>query len=130
MERIFHHYEKWEDYQAGMYEAPRGGDAVTLAVRLLSNPTSFRGACERVMSEWPISLAENLSNTSANRRAWMGRAACCIQVGATERDTRSAWALMSERKREEANNIADAFIKKYEKENKEVHQPVGVQVLF
>ena len=41
MERIFHHYNKWEDFHAGMYDESREGrkERVMQAAQILGTPT-------------------------------------------------------------------------------------------
>ena len=53
MERIFHHYDKWEDYHAGMYDEDKTDrqTRVFRAARILGSPTLCRRAMEKVISD-------------------------------------------------------------------------------
>ena len=115
MERIFHHYELWEDYHAGMYDECRDGrpERVAEAARILGTPSLCRTAMEKVVQDWKISTEYNLSNAGINRKAWLGQAACCCYAGIHEDETREAWGIMTERQRVKANQIAADIIRKW-----------------
>lgn len=115
MERIFHHYSKWEDFHAGMYDESKDGrkERVQKAAFILGTPNICRNAMEKVVSEWRIATEFNLSNTEINRKAWLGQAACSCFAGIHEDETREAWGIMTEAQRVEANRIAADIIKKW-----------------
>lgn len=115
MERIFHHFNKWEDYHAGMYDESKDGraDRVQKAAYILGTPNICREAMEKVVEEWEKATEYNLSNAEINRKAWLGQAACCCYAGIHEDETREAWGLMTEAQRIEANRIAAEIIKKW-----------------
>lgn len=115
MERIFHHYNKWEDYHAGMYDESKDGrsERVKEAARILGTPEICREAMEKVINEWEKATEFNLSNAEINRKAWLGQAACCCYAGIHEDETREAWGIMTEAQRVEANRIAATIIKKW-----------------
>lgn len=122
MRRIWHHYHKWEDYQNGMWRtAPKDEHEklIKKAVRFMSKK-SFGAAMEKVVLNWPYACEHNLSNTSANRQAWLGQAACCYKIKVPEYITRQAWAMLTETKREIANGYADKWINIWEKNNKAI----------
>lgn len=126
MERIFHHYTKWEDYHAGMYAESREGrkERVKQAAHILGTPSLCKKAMEKVISEWQIATEYNLSNAEINRKAWLGQAACSCYAGIHEDETREAWGIMTEPQRIEANRIAASIIRKWlrDKEREEVPQ--------
>ena len=115
MERIFHHYSKWEDFHAGMYEESKDGRAerVAAAAKILGTPDICRKAMEKVIVEWKIATEYNLSNAGINRKAWLGQAACSCYGGIHEDETREAWGIMTPEQRTEANRIAADIIKKW-----------------
>lgn len=126
MERIFHHYDKWEDFHAGMYDESRDGrkERVQKAAVILGTPSICRTAMEKVISEWQIATEYNLSNAEINRKAWLGQAACSCYAGIHEDETREAWGIMTEAQRTEANRIAASIIRKWlhDKEREELPQ--------
>ena len=126
MQRIYHHYELWEDYHAGMYIENKNGrtERVHKAVKILGTPNICRQAMQKVINEWKISTEYNLSNAEVNRKAWLGQAACCCYAGIHEDETREAWGIMTELQRVEANKIAAELINAWvtERETKESPQ--------
>lgn len=115
MERIFHHYNKWEDYHAGMYDESKEGrtERVKKAGYILGNPNVCREAMEMVVAKWKKATEYNLSNAEINRKAWLGQAACCCYAGVHEDETREAWGTMTEAQRTRANAIAAEIIKRW-----------------
>ena len=115
MERIFHHYNMWEDYHAGMYDESKDGreERVCKAVEILGNPETCREAMKMVIAEWELATEYNLSNAEINRKAWLGQAACCCYAGIHEDETREAWGRMTEAQRVKANAIASEIIKRW-----------------
>lgn len=115
MERIFHHFSRWEDFHAGMYDESKDGrqDRVRRAAVILGTPELCQEAMEKVIAEWPIATEYNLSNAEINRKAWLGQAACCCYAGIHEDETREAWGIMTEPQRVEANRIAAQIIRRW-----------------
>lgn len=113
MKRIFHHYNKWEDFHNGMYNEDRQGrkDRVQAAVSVLGEPSVCEKAMRMVVDNWPIATEFNLSNAEINRRAWLGQAACNIFAGVHEDETREAWGLLTIEQRTTANAIATRIIR-------------------
>jgi hypothetical protein len=130
--RIWSHYEKWEDWQNGMYSTSCQFKELYIgrAQRLLSNPEDFSIACDSVIKNWPISTAYNLSNPECNRNAWLGQAACCFVHGVPEILTRVAWGRMSNMDRFNANKIAsfciNNWVKKHEDQKKNQLELFGI----
>lgn len=126
MQRIYHPYELWEDYQNGMYEECRQGrkERVEQAAHILGNSDICRKAMQKVVSEWEIATEYNFSNLSVNRKAWLGQAACSCWAGIHEDETREGWGLMTDIQRYEANRIAQQIIDAWcnERESQESNQ--------
>lgn len=112
MERIFHHYSKWEDFHAGMYDEDKDGREarVLKAASILGNPAVCETAMQKVIAEWPVATEYNLSNAEINRKAWLGQAACSCYGAVHEDETREAWGIMTSEQRIEANRIARRLI--------------------
>jgi len=121
MKQIHHPYYKWEDFKNGMYETVFENEEklIQKAVELLSNSVEFYTICLFVVDEWKIATDVNLSNTSCNRKAWLGQAACCYKNRVPELLTREAWQRLSEEQRFNANVVAQKIIDKYEFEEKD-----------
>ena len=116
IKRKFHHYKKWEDYKCGMYdELAEGKDCrIDLAKSLLGNPSLCEKFMREVVKRWTCAAEQVLTNTSINRRAWLGQAACCLYAGCKEDETRKAWWLLTKEEQDRANSIAEKVITEYE----------------
>ena len=112
--RIFASYEQWEDYRAGMFDSRITDTDVATCRSVLRDEGACREAMERVIQEWPIATAVNLTNSGANRRAWLGQAACCLHAGATSSATKRAWWQLSTDHQTAANVIAEEVIALWE----------------
>lgn len=125
MERIYHHYELWEDFRNGMYNESREGRAerVKQAAHILGTPTICTEAMKKVIAEWQICTEYNLSNIGVNRKAWLGQAACNCYANIHEDETREAWGLMTEEQRIQANRIAAKLISQWQNEHEKKEEP-------
>lgn len=133
MRQIFEPYWKWEDFQNGMYDTPPAAESLRLcelATSLLSDPLAFAVACREVCTKWPVATAVNLTNVGANRRAWLGQAACSLVHNVPELATRSAWKNLTDEQRCQANQLADEAIREYEAASRAVHRSVESPWLF
>lgn len=87
----------------------------------------------RVVSEWPNSCANALTDIGMNRKAWIGHAACAMALGCPEDITRKAWGFLSDEQRVLANAEAAAAIQSWEdggKPRSGICKNVDVQMLF
>lgn len=120
MKRIYHRYEKWEDWQHGMYnkttdyDEPEQEKRVKLCMQLLSDQPHYFNVAEKVGKTWPISTNVNLSNVNRNRQAWIGQSTCCFELGVPEFITKWAWRMMDIKDQKEANQTANKIIKRWE----------------
>lgn len=116
--RIYSHYETWEDYHNGMYNEIKDENVmfrINESMLLLSTPLFLYDAMRAVLEKWENASDFNMSNLSCNRRAWLGQAACSLMIKATESEVRRAWGTLSEIERRAANDIASQVIIEYEK---------------
>ena len=85
------------------------------AIDFTGNSELYGAAMLRVIKEWRYSCEHNLSNTTQNRRAWLGHAACALERGFCEDVVRSAWHRLTNEQREAADAQAEAAIREWEK---------------
>lgn len=118
MKQIFHHYEKWEEHHAGMWRKitneQERKEHLQRAIAFTGNAKLYGEYMLQVLDKWPISCEQNLSNSSVNRKAWIGHAATCIAINCPEDITREAWWTLSQDQQDEANSKASEAIKKWE----------------
>jgi hypothetical protein len=94
IKRIYHHYEKWEDFKAGFYDNITGNNKEELilkVIELFNNPALTENYMRKVINEWTFSCEHNLSNISLNRIAYIGQAACCLYASVPCTITMNAW---------------------------------------
>lgn len=91
MKRIYHTWDKWECFPAGLYNnnptdrEVSEDEARAIYAEFLRDETRFTVALERVIGEWPNSCEHYLSNERMNRIAWLGQASLCIAEGIPNR---------------------------------------------
>lgn len=113
MEQFFTHYTNWEDWKHGMWNKSESPESDLIkAIDTLVNPNE---SMNRVVSEWPVSTKQALTDVKSNRRSWLGQAACCISNNVPESITRLAWGKLTDEQRLNANNIATKIILEWEK---------------
>lgn len=118
MKRIYHTWDQWECYPAGMYETRPPHEAMSedecrdAYAEFLADDTRFEAALNRVITEWPNSCEHYLSNERMNRIAWLGQAAACIDM-AIPRAYRGGFNRLDDDQRETANQIALVALNKW-----------------
>lgn len=118
MKRVFYHYHLWEDYKSGMWRDVKPDERARLMQKALvfrDDIPRWEKAMMRVIREWPISSEHNLTNVAANRRAWLGQAACTIEIRCPEDIARQVWGKLSQEQQDKANAAAERVIKIWEK---------------
>lgn len=109
--RIYHHYEKWEDFHAGLYESKECTEEIKeQCYDLFVNLRELELYMKRVIDEWKNATEQQMTNPSRNKQAWLWQAACCMKCGANEDNVKEVWRMLSEEEMKEANNIADKII--------------------
>ena len=119
--QIFVHYELWEDFHAGMWrKVPKDEEEIFLkmAIKFTGDHVLYGEAMMLVLDQWPNTCMHNLSNTSINRRAFIGHAACCLKINCPEYIVRQAWWKLTNEQRILADEQADKAIKIWEQRRK------------
>ena len=117
MKRIFHHYEKCEEYTAGMWRNVTGEERhgfIRASADLMRDPAGFEAAMLRAVKEWRFSCEHNLTARGVNKRAWLGHAGCCLGVNSPEELTRLGWHTLNQAEQDAANAAADRAIAAWE----------------
>ncbi len=110
IKQVYYTYDKWEDYQSGMYNMTFNEILIDKAVKVLSTEKLFENIAKKVISSWDMSCIVNFTNNSCNKLAWLGQASCCYKYNVPEMATRIAWGKLSNDQREKANDIAQKII--------------------
>lgn len=112
MKRIFHSWDKWEDYRhnfhggVGVYQKD---NTLELYASLLKDLTKFEAALKIIISEWKYSCEHNLTNDSMNRVAYLGQASCALVYNVPSSVSMGGYNLLTN----EEKSAADAMAKKY-----------------
>lgn len=125
IKRIYHRFEKCEEYKSNMWKACRPEERekfISEAATLMKNYDDFLAAMMQAVNDWPISCEANLTASTMNHQAWIGHAGCAIAVESPEDMTRLAWRTLTKDEQDRANTAADVAIaawrEKYIKEKK------------
>lgn len=122
MKRVYYPYNLWEEYKAGMWRivpASERDNYAEQAAALMRETDSFKDAMMEAIEKWPVSSEMNLSARCMNRRAWLGRAGCCVAINSPEEATRQGWHYLTQEEQDEANQAADEVIAEWEKRYQE-----------
>ena len=114
--RIFHPYEKWECYKAGMYATTKNGMKKEQCEdeyrKFLSDIPRFSDALSHVINEWKFSCEQYLTNSAMNRIAWLGQASMCYATGIPS-CFRGGFNLLTEDQQKSANETALIYLNKW-----------------
>jgi len=111
MTRIFHPYDKWEDYAHGFYggkEYPKD-NTLELYASLLKDLPRFEAALQTIIKEWKYSCEHNLTHEGMNRIAYLGQASCALVYNVPHNVCMGGYNLLTL----EEQKAADAMAQKY-----------------
>jgi hypothetical protein len=111
VKRIYHPYWNWEDI-AMWRKLPASEEPAMLAraFDMTGDADEYGRWMLRVIEEWPIASAHNLTDQSLNKQAWIGHAAAQMAIESPEYITRRAWWMLTQEQRDAANLKADIAI--------------------
>lgn len=131
--RIYHPCTDWEEITFNMWgDIGNRDEAIKKATEFTSNHKLYGKYMGRVVSEWPISCENALTDYTLNRRAWVGHAAVALALGIPEDITRAAWSKLSNEQQFLANEEASAAIRIWENsyfESKKISFGLGGEML-
>lgn len=123
MKRIYHRYEKWEDYKAGFYDNCTGEtkkEKEKLVLEMFNSEELTLKFMNRVVDNWVNSCQHNLTNESMNKIAYIGQGACCLFAGIPSTVTMGMWSKLSKNTQERADKNAKKVLNKWLKTDKNV----------
>ena len=118
IKRIYHSWEKWEDYKAGFYDNISGSnkkEMIDKVVEMFSSKDLTEKYMDKVIHNWFYSCEQNLTNNGMNKIAYIGQAACCLYFGVPATVTMEAWSKVDEAHQMEANEIAIKKLNEWER---------------
>jgi hypothetical protein len=114
MNRIYHHYKKWEDFKHGFYDScSNENQLISIVIGMFSDEMLTRIFMNRVVDEWTYSCQHNLTNENLNKIAYIGQAACCLYANIPNTITRKTWSKLSEKIQNRSNKIAQETLNKW-----------------
>lgn len=117
MRRVWHDYRKWEDYKNGMWRKVSSEEIkniLPLSIEFTGDHLRYGKAMMKVIKIWKYSCEHNLTDSGMNKRAWIGHAACSLELGLPEIVVRMAWKQLTDEQRYLANKQADIAIAQWE----------------
>ncbi|HET8829464.1 MAG TPA: hypothetical protein VFM79_08980 [Pelobium sp.] len=117
MRKIFHPYTKWECFKNGMWKDPVKDESEKLfavAYEFTKDHSRYGQAMKKVVYSWKYSCENFLSDVHINRKAWLGHAACSLELQLPESIVRQAWGKLTDEQRFLANKEAEKYIKHWE----------------
>ena len=115
MQRVWVPIQEWEEIRYNMWGSVKNRRrCIERAVIFTGNHRLYGRYMLRVVNEWPRSCLNAMTDSSLNRRAWIGHAACALAIQCPEDITRQAWGLLSHEQRVLANEQADRAIQAWE----------------
>lgn len=132
--RVYHRYQDWEEIKHNMWGAVADrAKYFDWALMFTGDHKLYGHYMMRVISEWPISCENSLTDYSINRKAWIGHAACALANQCPEDIVRSAWSHLTNEQRFLANAEAERAISAWEVsyiKSKQLYKNMGVEMLF
>jgi hypothetical protein len=125
MTRIFHPYDKWEDYRHNFYGGVlefENDKTLNTYADLLKDLTKFEAALKHIIFEWTYSCEHNLSNESMNRIAYLGQASNALVNKVPYNISMGAYSLLTPEEQKAADAMAEKYLnlwlEKYEHSKK------------
>lgn len=113
MERIYHPWDKWEDYRSNFYggvkEYKKDGTLETYAA-MLRDLDRFEAALQIIIRDWRYSCEHNLTNESMNRIAYLGQAACALLYNVPHNVSMGGYNLLTSEQQQAADAMADKYL--------------------
>jgi len=135
--RIYKHYNQWEDWINGMWrhvEKDEYESYLQKAIEFTGDHVKYGESMAIVIKEWENTMLHNLTNSSMNKRAFLGHCACCLAINCPEYIVRDAWRLLTEKQRHDADMIAqkhiDNWINEYKTNSTGLRKDLGKQMLL
>lgn len=113
MNRVFHPWDKWEDFRNNFYggivfDYPKD-NTLKLYADLLIDLDKFESALKIIIKDWKYSCEHNLTNVAMNRIAYLGQAACALVHKVPHSVSMGGYNLLTDDQKQKA----DAMAKKY-----------------
>ena len=117
MNRVYKPYWLWEDWINGMWSKSENEDKdLKESIEFTGNHIKYGHAMAEVSKAWSNTMLNSLTNTSVNRRAFIGHCAVSFKLKIPEYIVRLAWKELTDKQRRLADLEAEKVIKLWESE--------------
>ena len=140
MNRIYIPYWEWEDWINGMWRKLSKHNEeyyFNLAIEFTGDHIKYGKSMMDVVKAWTNTMLHNLTNSSINKKAFVGHCACCYKHEIPEYIVRMGWKKLTDEQRFLANIEAEKAINYWiknlydrEKKNKGIRKDMGRQMLL
>lgn len=111
MKQIWTPYWEWEDWLNGMWGTSLTPELhLQQAIEFTGDHVKYGQAMAAVVTAWPRTMLNSLTNPSINKRAFVGHCAVSLALGIPEYITRQAWRELTEEQRQAADAVAQKTI--------------------
>jgi hypothetical protein len=121
MKRIFHPWDKWEDYRHNFYGGVTGDypkdDGLATYASLLRDLDKFEAALKVITKEWTYSCEHNLTNAALNRVAYLGQASCALVFKVPHSVCMGGYNLLTDEEKAAADALAQKYLDQWLKEH-------------
>lgn len=111
--RIYHPWDKWEDYKHNFYggvkEYTKDNSLETYAA-LLKDLSKFETALQTIINEWPFACEHNLTNEAMNRIAYLGQASCALLYNVPHNVSMGGYNLLTPNEQKAADAMAEKYL--------------------
>jgi hypothetical protein len=124
MRRVFHPWDKWEDYRHNFYGGVKPyekDNTLQLYASLLKDLSRFEAALKIITSEWKYSCEHNLTNESMNRIAYLGQASCALVYNVPHSVCMGGYNLLSDSEKKAADDLAGKYLNIWLENNTHVY---------
>ncbi len=133
LSRVYRPVQLWEEVVYNMWgEVEDRHDFLQRAIEFTSDHQRYGEFMRRVIREWPVSCENALTDSSLNKRAWVGHAACALAFRCPEYIVREAWGHITDEQQFLANKEADRAINEWRRtyaEDRGLHPDVDGSLL-
>lgn len=129
MNRIFHPWHLWEDYQynfhGGIADVADKDNTLKLYADMLRDLDKFEAALKVIIVDWKYSCEHNLTNEAMNRIAYLGQAACAYYFKVPNSLSMGGYNLLTDDEKIAADNMAQKYIDLWAANHKQLNKKVA-----
>lgn len=107
--RYFYNYRIWECARSNFYKGISSPDEAK-ALEVMRDAKSWGLYMMKLLQRWPVSCNQFLSDSTINKKAWIGQASMACFFNISSATTKKCWFKLDKKTRDLANNEAGKVI--------------------